>query len=830
MLNSSAPVTHIRVTPVSKSVEPAARSPRATYRIQLSPSFGFDRAAEVLPYLSALGISHVYLSPYLASTPDSLHGYDIVDPERVREELGGEDARVRFVAKMKALGLKQMIDIVPNHLGIDSEHNRYFWDVLERGRDSEWCRFFDIDWDAHGDGKLVLPILPMPLEAAIADGHVTLRPHGKGVALFVGERALPLNNESKALVADEAALAHSREHEGLLALLDRQHYRLRYFREGLDELNYRRFLDIASLAATAVEDPEVFAALHERVISWVADGSVSAIRVDHPDGLTDPEGYFLALRRAAPHAWIVAEKITAPGETLPESWPVDGTTGYELLRLSTGMFVEPAGLEALSSTYASFVRRSLPDFDTLLWQCKHHALDRLLGAELRRVNRVLISLTGSAEDDNSRAALRELVANLETGRTYGRPGQHLNRHEQDQIRRAQARAIERRPDLEGHLNAVGDALTLHAVGEACLRFQQLSAAAHAKGLEDTAFYRYGLLVAVNEVGLDPTAPAHNLSDFHRILRKNRDAQPQSLLCTSTHDTKRGEDTRLRILALSEVPEAWEAAVVEWAALLEADRPELLNREMEYFILQTLVGIWPISEERLLAYVQKAAREARRETSWLEPNIEYEQAVASYVRSALGNKAFIASLEQFLVPILKGARQHALTQTLVKLTAPGVPDIYQGAELWDNSLVDPDNRRAVDFAERARLLAELRRGMSSEAIRERSAEGLEKLWVVLRALDVRRERAASLAPTAQYEPVIALDDAHGTVLSYLRGGDVLVVAQRFVLRHDRARALPTIQVPEGEWHNELTGERIHGGRTGVSELLTRFPVALLTRRS
>jgi (1->4)-alpha-D-glucan 1-alpha-D-glucosylmutase len=257
---------------------------------------------------------------------------------------------------------------------------------------------------------------------------------------------------------------------------------------------------------------------------------------------------------------------------------------------------------------------------------------------------------------------------------------------------------------------------------------------------------------------------------------------------------------------------------------------LLDREMEYFILQTLVGIWPVSEERLLAYVQKAAREARRETSWLEPNLPYEEAVRSYVRTTLNNHTFITSLEQFLVPVLKGARQHALTQTLVKLTAPGVPDIYQGAELWDHSLVDPDNRRAVDFTERARLLAELRRGMASEAIRERSPEGLDKLWVVLRALDVRRERPASLAPTAPYEPVLALDDPHGTVLSYLRGRDVLIVAQRFVLRHDRARALPTIQVPDGEWHNELTGERVQGGRVGVSELLTRFPVALLTRRT
>jgi (1->4)-alpha-D-glucan 1-alpha-D-glucosylmutase len=829
MLIPSEHVTQNRITPVSRSLETAARSPRATYRLQLSPSFGFDRAAEVLPYLTALGVSHVYLSPYLASTPDSAHGYDIVDPERVREELGGDEGRVRFVARMKALGLKQMIDIVPNHLGIDSEHNRYFWDVLERGRDSEWCRFFDIDWDAHGDGKLVLPILPMPFDVALTERHITLRPHGKGVAVFVGERALPLSKQSQALVADAAGLSRAKEPEGLRALLHQQHYRLRYFRDGLDELNYRRFLDIASLAATAVEDPEVFAALHERVISWVADGSVSAIRVDHPDGLTDPEGYFLALRRAAPNAWIVAEKITAPGESLPQSWPVDGTTGYELLRLTTGMFVEPQGLDALSSTYASFVRRSLPDFDTLLWQCKHHALERLLGAETRRINRVLASLTGVADDERSRAALCELVANLETGRTYGRPGERLARDEQDQIRRGLARAIERRPDLEDHLHAITDALTLRPVGEACLRFQQLTSAAHAKGLEDTAFYRYGLLVAVNEVGLDPTAPAYNLSDFHRILRKNREAQPQSLLCTSTHDTKRGEDTRLRILALSEIPEAWQAAVEQWAALLERQRPALLDREMEYFILQTLVGVWPISEERLLGYVHKATREARRETSWLEPNLEYEAAVRAFVRSTLGNKAFIASLERFLEPVLATARQHALTQTLVKLTAPGVPDIYQGAELWDHSLVDPDNRRAVDFGERARLLAELRRGMPLEAIRGRSAEGLEKLWVVLRALDVRRERPASLAPTAQYEALLARDDPHGTVLAYQRGTDVIVVAPRFVLRHDRARALPTIHVPEGEWHNELTGERIQGGRTGVSELLARFPVALLTRR-
>lgn len=810
--------------PATNSLAPMA--PIATYRIQLSPDFGFDAAAKVLPYLKALGVSHVYLSPYLASTPSSSHGYDVVDPTQVRKELGGEAARKRFVTRMQELGLEQMIDVVPNHLGIDSEHNRYFWDVLEHGEQSRFLHMFDVDWGAHADRKLVLPILPLPVEQCIHSELLTIRERDGELCAFVGTRPLPLSPETfKRHTRAELNLL-TKTSEGIKGLLEEQHYRLVYFRTGLKDVNYRRFLDISSLAATSVDDPRVFAELHDKLLSWVRDGSVSAIRVDHPDGLTDPEGYFLTLRKAAPQAWIVAEKITAPGEALPETWPVDGTTGYELLRLLTGMFVLPEGLVALESVYASFVKRSLPDFATLLYDCKRHALTELLVPEVNRVMKALERLLGSVAQE----ALVELVARMEVGRTYGRPGEHLSLRDRCDLQATLLSAIDHRPDLEGQLGSIVELLSTQPVGEACLRFQQLSAAAHAKGLEDTAFYRYARLLAVNEIGLDPSAPLPRLSDFHRILRKNRDAQPQSLLCTTTHDTKRGEDTRLRIAALSEVPDAWHQAVQEWSGLLAPYRGELLDRETEYFLLQTLVGVWPISEERFLGYAQKAVREARRETNWLEPNVAYEKAVVHYITQAFQHPGFIASMEAFIAPVVRAAQTHALTQTLVKLTAPGVPDIYQGADLWDLSLVDPDNRRPVDYAQRAGLLETLKGTVQPEQVLARADEGLTKLWVLERGLMARKKYAESLAPTAPYEPLIADDDPYETVLAYMRGQDVIVVTPRFTLKHARARGLPTLQIPAGTWRNLFTSEQVKPGTVGVSDLLARFPVALLVREA
>jgi (1->4)-alpha-D-glucan 1-alpha-D-glucosylmutase len=807
------------------------QTPRATYRLQLHPGFDFDQAIEVLDYLRALGITHCYLAPYLSSTPESFHGYDVVDPTSVRADLGGEAGHARLCAALKARGLEQMVDVVPNHMGIDSEHNLWWHDVLARGPHSEYERYFDIDWQADAQGKLVLPVLPMEEQAALESSYIRLErdQHGR-VMLRVGARALPLREGSLAARTAAEVEALNRSPQALASLLAQQHYRLAYYRTGLAGLNYRRFLDISSLAALRMEDAQVFERCHARIVEWVEQGHVSAIRVDHPDGLTDPEGYFAMLRAAAPSAWVVGEKVHAPGEWLPENWALDGTTGYEFLNLANGLFVHPEGVRELDATWAAFSGRAPKPFERVLRECKELALRELLTPEVRRVAALVVARAeptqACAALSLAQRALCALTLALDVGRSYARPAEALSTHERAEIERAAARAAEREPELAQPLRELSQLLVAAPVDELVLRFQQLSSAVMAKALEDTAFYRYLRLTSLNEIGGHPERAGHSLREFHRLCVHASVTQPLSLLCTSTHDTKRAEDTRLRISALSELPGSWRAAVESFRALNHKLVHPLVDRDTEYLLYQTLVGSWPISEARLGAYMLKAVREAKLLTSWLTPNADYEAAVLRLVHDVLENADFLGALEQLLVPVLRIARLHSLTQTLLKVTCPGIPDVYQGTELWDTSLVDPDNRRPVDFALRARLLAQLEQGLSPEHILARLDEGLPKLWVLSQGLKVRAERRFSLAPSARYEPVSVHDDAAERVIAFLRGDDVLVVGQRFA--HGAALETPTLTVPPGTWLNRLTGETVTAGEQRIACLLARFPVALLVR--
>jgi len=811
----------------------SSRIPRATYRLQLQPNFDFDRAIEVVDYIAELGASHCYFAPYLTATQGSSHGYDVVDPTRVREDLGGEAGHARLCAALKARGLEQMVDVVPNHMGIDSDDNAWWSDVLEHGPTSVFAHFFDIEWEADPEGKVVLPILPSEEGAALTSGHLRVGRNEQGkVVLFVGVRALPLCAASLGDGSDAwiGRVNHSAVELG--RLLDKQFYKLAYWATGLSLVNYRRFLDISSLAAIRVEDPQVFEATHQRILDWAKQGLVSGIRVDHPDGLTDPEGYFEALRKGAPEAWIVGEKVLSPGEWLPENWAVDGTTGYDFLNLVSSLFVDSKGAAGMDGALTQFLGKPADSFEVVCNQARRQVLELLLKPEVHRIVRILrkrMQESGFGIDaEQTRLALIELVLSLNVGRSYARPGKALSTAEQTELNRAMTQAAARRPDLTQALLRVVEQLSRVPVDELCLRFQQLTCAAMAKGIEDTALYRTMRLTSLNEIGGNPESFGRSLSDFHQYSARATVAQPLSLLSTSTHDTKRAEDTRLRISALSEIPEAWSEAVQSWALLNARLADPLLDKPTEYLLYQTLVGTWPITPERLVSYMQKATREAKKHTSWLSPNEAYERAVSDFAKAVLENADFLQSLERFLAPVVHASHLHGLTQTLLKVTAPGIPDVYQGTELWDTSLVDPDNRRPVDFAARRAMLAELKRGLSPEEIMARLPEGLPKLWVLYQGLQLRGKRPEMLSPSASYEPIRVDGDPLESVIALVRGAGCLAIGRRLSLASDREAHAPRMTVPRGTWTNQLTGETVPSGSHDVRTLCARFPVALLVK--
>jgi len=810
----------------------STRIPSATYRIQLHPGFDFDQAIEVLDYVAALGASHCYFAPYLTATRGSSHGYDVVDPTRVREDLGGEAGHARLCAALKARGLEQMVDVVPNHMGVDSDDNAWWWDVLAKGPSSPFSSFFDIDWAADSDGKVVLPILPAEERTALASGHVRLhRNQENQVVVLVGDRALPMREGTVGDGSDEWLRLVNGDPEELAHLIGKQFYKLVYWRTGLSAVNYRRFLDISSLAAIRVEDPEVFQATHQRVLDWVRDGLVSGIRVDHPDGLTDPEGYFAALRKAAPNAWIVGEKVLSPGEWLPENWAVDGTTGYDFLNLMNGLFVDSTGERAMNAVLGSFLGRTPQSFAEVCKESKRLVLSELLRPEIQRVVRLLHKRRAPAHPDDieqTEQAVLALALCLSVGRTYGRPGQALSATEEAELDRAAARASAEMPALHSVITHTVGQLSRPPLDELGLRFQQLTCAAMAKGIEDTALYRYGRLTSLNEVGGNPGQFGRSLREFHQYCARATVAQPLSLLATSTHDTKRAEDTRLRISVLSEMPEVWSEAVQSWSELNQKFADPLIDKATEYLLYQTLVGTWPITPERLVSYMRKAAREAKRHTSWLAPYVAYEVALSDFASAVLQHADFVQSLERFLVPVLRAARVYSLTQTLLKLTAPGIPDVYQGTELWDTSLVDPDNRRPVDFATRSKMLKELSRGLSPEQIMERLDEGLPKLWVLKQGLALRRERPEMLTPTASYEPIYVANDPLESVIALARHGECIAIGRRLVLASERNQRVPKITIPKGDWTCRLSGTKVGEGPIAISTLCARFPVALLVK--
>jgi (1->4)-alpha-D-glucan 1-alpha-D-glucosylmutase len=988
------------------------RIPAATYRVQFNARCTFADALAFLPYLDSLGVSDVYASSYLGAKPGSMHGYDITNHNTLNPEIGTQEDYDRFVAALQARGMGQILDVVPNHMGIAAGSNPWWNDVLENGPSSPYAEFFDVDWDPvkrQLANKVLLPILGDQYGRVLEKQELVLEYASGTFHLRYYDTQLPISPQSARqilahrLEALGAALGesdlHVQEYHSIITalanlpgpteraperirerlrekevirrrlarvtevcrpigesieetlrifngkrgdprsfdLLDRllgdQAYRLAHWRVAADEINYRRFFDINELAAIRMENPAVFRETHRLILRLIAEGKVTGVRLDHPDGLFDPPRYFLQLQReralqaipAAPESgdavardregamfqageafdrkcqpdpsrvgcrplYLLAEKILSKGERLPAHWAIHGTTGYEFLNIVNGLFVDGAHERAMTAAYVAFTGQRTP-FADLAYESKRlimrvsmsselnvlgHALDRLSERDRHSRDFTLNSLTD---------ALREVIACFPVYRTYvdGRSPE-ISLQDRACVEVAVAFAKRRNPATNVSIfDFVRDTLLLRYPENAdaayrqdqlafVQKFQQLTSPVTAKGLEDTAFYRYHPLVSLNEVGGEPDRFGVPVEEFHRHCLARQEKWPGSLNATSTHDTKRSEDVRARIDVLSEVPRAWRQAVSRWhrwnrRQLAEADGRPAPDRNDEYLLYQTLVGAWPLGPAgpdemaaltaRIQQYMLKATKEAKLNTSWINPNEAYDEAVKSFVAKILvlraGNR-FLADFTTFQARVSRLGMVNSLAQTLLKITAPGVPDLYQGTELWDLSLVDPDNRRPVDFSTRMALLDALQeriaRGGLAALSRElltRWEDGRIKLYVAHRALRCRRQ-SAELFHAGDYVPLRTTGASADRVVAFARRRAtrvVLTVVPRLTAAvTDGGARLPVgpevwqdtcVELPP-EWSaahytNVFTGAAMNatahdGRRLRVGSVLADLPVALL----
>jgi (1->4)-alpha-D-glucan 1-alpha-D-glucosylmutase len=768
--------------------------PAATYRLQVHAGFRLEDAADVAGYLADLGVTHAYSSPLLRSAEGSNHGYDTVDHAHIDEARGGQAGFDRFVAALHQHGLGLVLDLVPNHMGVaDAGAAPWWWDVLQHGRDSAHAAAFDIDWE-FGGGKVRIPVLGSAddvdkLEVVGGEG-------GDGTALELRYY------DNRFPIAPGTGDGSPRDVHA------RQHYELVDWRRADSDLNYRRFFAINTLAGLRVEDPEIFDATHELVLRLVRDGAVDGLRIDHPDGLADPKGYLDRLAEASDGRWTVVEKILEPGEDLPESWRTAGTTGYDALAEVDGVLIDPAGEAALTALDTELAGKAV-DYEQLVHDCKREVTDGMLGSEVARLVRVIGELPG-IDVAQQREALAELLATFPVYRSYLPDGrEHLD---------ATVAAVrERRPDLAAAVDALHPVLS-QAGTEAATRFEQTSGPVMAKGVEDSAYYRWARFVALNEVGGNPARFGSTVEEFHAAQQRRAVRYPESMTTLSTHDTKRSEDVRARLAVLAELPGEWTQLV---RTLL--GRHPLADRSLAHLVWQNLVGAWPLSRERAHAYVEKAAREAGTSTTWTDPVQEFEEQLHALVDSAYDDPATAADIDAFVTRIAPLGWSNSLAQKLLQLTMPGVPDVYQGSELWDYSLVDPDNRRPVDYALRRKLLAELDRGRVP-AVDE---SGAAKLLVVSRTLRARRDNPGWFAG---YEPVEVTGSAAGHLVAFDRGGVVAVATRLPAGLATDGWGDTALQLPNGAWRDLFTGDRVVSDVAGVAAdvLLSRLPVALLVR--
>jgi (1->4)-alpha-D-glucan 1-alpha-D-glucosylmutase len=783
----------------------------ATYRLQLHAGFTFADAEAVVPYLADLGISHLYLSPVLKAVPGSMHGYDVLDHTRINPELGGEAGLVALAETARSHGLGLVVDVVPNHMALVApEHaNAALWEVLEHGREAATAHWFDVDWEAL-DGKLGLPILAESLEKTLESGELTLDEYDGQPVVRYHDHLFPL-----------APGTAEGEDADLAAVLSRQHYRLAGWRERGEVLNYRRFFDVDSLIAVRVEQPDVFDATHRLLLDLNHRGVVEGFRIDHPDGLADPEGYLKRLRQSTlPGTAIWVEKILAGHERLPQEWACDGTTGYDAATAVAAALVDPAGTEALADAWAE--AGGEPDLEKVVRDAKRLVVDELLLPERVRLTRRAAEALPDADPDRLGHAVAELLVSAEVYRAYVRPGHPVGEHAREVLELAMARAAEGRPDLEPELKQLLElATTAEADGPAAdfaVRLQQTWGPVMAKGIEDTTFYRWHRMVALNEVGGDPLLLEEGSADrMHDWAARQQQHWPLGMTALSTHDTKRSEDVRARLLALSGDGESWARCAEAFAdAAVRHD----VDTQTAQLLWQTLAGVGDIPKERLDGYLVKAVREAKQRTAWVDGDPDYERRLLGLAAEATTAGELKALVDTAVDHNREAVRAAVLGQKLLQLTLPGVPDTYQGCEIVDLSLVDPDNRRPVDYDERRRRLA---------GLREHAPVDLddEKLLVTTKALHLRRELREAFGDGGGYEP---LRSTSRHALGFLRGGEVAVLATRATQRLEAMGGWQdaTVVLPDGLWRDELTESLYEGGENTCIDLFAAYPVALLRK--
>jgi (1->4)-alpha-D-glucan 1-alpha-D-glucosylmutase len=911
--------------------------PLATYRLQLTADFDFARAAEVVPYLKALGITHLYASPFMKARQGSAHGYDVVDHTRLNPQLGGEAGFAKLSDALRAHDLGLILDFVPNHVGVHFADNPWWLNTLEWGLASPHASAFDIDWDQlphRKRGGVLLPILGSSYGEALERGEIELRyDESEGsFSCWYFEHRLPIALErydevlrtvvkeadAEATDAGKRILALASRYRGLrhpnrqeaphfkkelseiagaieiiargleayrtgadrptrtLALhhlLERQHYRLGHWRLASSDINYRRFFDVNSLAGLRVEEASVFEAAHRLVKRLIAEGKLQGLRLDHIDGLRDPAQYFQRLRRLIREAqaddpkpfYVVVEKILGEGEQLHEFAGVHGTTGYEWMNTFTHLLVDGKGLDALDEVWRQ-ISNQPPRLGPVLKEAKRRVLETLLTSEFIVLVRLLARIASghySTRDfsaDSLRQALELYVLHFPVYRTY-MTGAGPSAHDRAliEITIAQARAEWYAAD-EGIFDFLRDALTLdllkpgrppHSaprVRRFALKLQQFTGPLMAKSLEDTAFYRFHRLLALNEVGGDPAAPALSIPDFHGMMQTRAQDWPHGMTATATHDTKRGEDARARLMALSEITSEWTSTVARWKVLnathLVTDgamrAPSVAT---EYMLYQTLLGAWPLEgpdasfTERIKAYAQKAAREGKEQTSWLNPHANYEEGLITFIERILDpaiSGEFLESMAALARRVALLGALNSLGQLTLKATLPGVPDFYQGTEFWDLSLVDPDNRRPVDFAARADVLNSL--GTTDWTTLARSwANGHVKLAWTARLLQLRSQ-LADVFTSGDYHAleVSGLHRDHVVAFARRRGKDacIVAVARHFAAFTDGGRDWPHSAAFEGAL--SLRGfapenTQANEAELPLSALFSEMPVAVLKAR-
>jgi (1->4)-alpha-D-glucan 1-alpha-D-glucosylmutase len=815
-----------------------------------------EQARALVPYLHDLGVSHIYASPLLKAAPGSMHGYDTCDFQELNPELGTAIDFAELHEELARHHMGLVLDIVPNHMGIASRSNHWWWDVLTNGSKSSYADCFDIDWQAADPrlhGKVALPILTERYHEALTRGAIRLVQADNSFCLQYSSQTLPTSPKSVSAFLRcaeestpkvdsnviETALSDINHNPKLLdEFIQMQNYQLMFWRNGHSVLNYRRFFTINDMAGIRIEEDRVFDQVFSLVKQWLDHGWVDGLRVDHIDGLRHPFRFLQRLRAMAPEAWIVLEKILEPEEPLNPFWPVDGTTGYDFLCNLNEIFIDPQGEEPLSNFYREFTGDTL-DYSSLVQEKKLMIIRDELTAETTRLSDLLVQIAARHFEcrDFTRAELTqawtEVAACLPVYRTYASRSvdPEISKRDARLLHEAATSARQHHPDLSPELfDFLEQLLSLHWQGSVeddfVLRFQQLTGPIMAKSVEDTAFYCYPRFAALNEVGGDPGRFGSSLDSFHEWCQRQQDRWPCSMSASATHDTKWGGDVRARLALLSECPQEWIEAVRRWSKINEAKRcRNWPDRKTEYLFYQALVGSWPLTKDRALAYMQKAAREAKEQTSWRQPVSEFEEALQGFVCAAMDDSSFMADVKRFVAPLLDMGWINSLAQTLIKLTATGVPDIYQGAELWDLNLTDPDNRRTVDFEVRRQCLAKAKSLNYEEAWSER-ASGLSRLWLIHKVLTVRRDNPALFDSSSHYEPLPVSGPQESHVLAYMRGGRAAIAVPRLMVSFNGDWVDTKVELPPGRWRNVFTDSTLENGFMKV--LTARFPLALLLR--